>query len=283
MLNKTIQNTITMNRWTTLAVALMAGCASVSAQKLIVRMDDIGATHSENVAVIKCYQEGIGRSAEIMTVCPWFLEGARMCNENPGLDVGIHVALNSEWSGYKWRPLTHCPSLCDEDGYFNPRGGKPDLKEAEAEIRAQIELGLKYVKNVTHITDHMMWTFWPGMNDLVEKLAKEYGLFYQGGPGDSRYGLESLGIIMGQRNREDKLLELIQKMEKGHTYWVIEHPAIANEEMEGIYLKDPKEDNGGDRQDVTNAFCSPKIMQYIKEHGIELISFKQAYDESQKH
>lgn len=258
-------------------------CIAMSAQKLIVRMDDIGATHSENIAVIKCYQEGIGRSAEIMPAAPWFLEGARMCNENPGLDVGVHVAFTSEWSGYKWRPLTHCPSLCDEDGYLkNMLTTPPDLKEAEAELRAQIELCKKYVKNVTHITDHMMWTFHPGLAEMVERVAKDYGLFYQGGPGDARMGIESLGFIMGQKNREDVLFELIKKMEKGHTYWVIEHPAIANEEMEGIYLREQSEDNGGDRQDVTNAFCSKKIMDYIKQQGIELITFKQAYDAGNK-
>jgi len=58
--------------------------------------------------------------------------------------------------------------------------------------------------------------------------------------------------------------------------------AIANTEMEGIYLKEAKEDQGGDRQDVTNAFCSQKIMQYIKDNGIELISFKQAWDAAGK-
>ncbi|MCQ2269437.1 MAG: ChbG/HpnK family deacetylase [Bacteroidaceae bacterium] len=263
-------------------LALSAGISSASAQKLIVRMDDIGATHSENVAVIKCYQEGIGRSAEIMPVCPWFLEGARMCNDNPGLDVGIHVAFSSEWSNYKWRPITHCPSLCDEDGYLKPFPQITNLEEAEAELRAQIELGMKYVKNVTHITDHMMWTFQPGMNDMVERVAKEYGLFYQGGKGDDRYGLNSLGIIMGQKDRESVLLDLLTKMEKGKTYWVIEHPALEGPELETVYTKDPSENVGADRQNVTDAFCSPKVMKYIKEHGIELISFKQAYDESQK-
>lgn len=263
-------------------IALFCCAVTSSAQRLIVRMDDIGATHSENIAVIKCYQEGIGRVAEIMPVCPWFLEGARMCNENPGLDVGVHIAFNSEWSGYKWRPITNCPSICDEDGYLSGIRKDSDPKEIEAEMRAQIELAMKYTKNVSHVTDHMMWTFNPGMNDMVERVAHEYGLFYQGGRGDSRYGIESLGFIMGQKKREPVLLDLIKKMQKGHTYWVIEHPAIANEEMDGIYLKSPDENNGADRQDVTDAFCSPEIMNYIKDKGIELISFKQAYLESQK-
>jgi len=265
------------------SLVLVSGfIAQLSAQKLIVRMDDIGATHSENLAVIKCYQEGIGRSAEIMPAAPWFLEGARMCNENPGLDVGVHVAFTSEWSGYKWRPLTHCPSLCDEDGYFKPNFDHPDIEEAEAELRAQVELCMKHVKNVTHITDHMAWTFIPGMAEMVERVAKEYGLFYQGGKGDAEHGIEMLGFIMGQKNREQVLFDLIKKMQKGHTYWVIEHPAIANTEMEGIYLKEPKEDNGADRQDVTDAFCSKRIKKYILKNGIELISFKQAWDDAEK-
>lgn len=271
-----------MKKLAVLVAVLFASVASLSAQRLIVRMDDIGATHSENVAVIKCYQEGIGRVAEIMPVCPWFLEGARMCNENPGLDVGIHIAFNSEWSNYKWKPLTHCPSLCDEDGYLKGITPEADLKEAEAEMRAQIELGMKYTKNVTHVTDHMMWTFMPGMNDMVERVAKDYGLFYQGGRGDVRYGLETLGFIMGQKDRESVLLDLLKKAEKGHTYWVIEHPGLDNEEMESIYTKSPEEKVGADRQNVTDAFCSQKVLQYIKESGIELITFKQAYDESQK-
>lgn len=263
-------------------VLLSCFMTQLSAQKLIVRMDDIGATHSENLAVIKCYQEGIGRSAEIMPAAPWFLEAARMCNENPGLDIGVHVAFTSEWCGYKWRPLTNCPSLCDEDGYLKPMFDNPNIEEAEAELRAQIKLAMKYVKNVTHVTDHMAWTFIPGMGDMVERVVKEFGLFYQGGKGDAEHGIESLGFIMGQKNREQVLLDLIKKMEKGHTYWVIEHPALANTEMEGIYLKDPKEDNGADRQDVTTAFCSEKIKQYIKDNGIELISFKQAWDAAGK-
>jgi hypothetical protein len=34
------------------------------------------------------------------------------------LDVG--VPLTSEWENIKWRPLTHAPSIVDEDGYFFP-------------------------------------------------------------------------------------------------------------------------------------------------------------------
>ena len=42
---------------------------------------------------------------------PWVPEAAAMLNQNPGLEVGVHLALTSEWTSIKWRPLTHAPSL----------------------------------------------------------------------------------------------------------------------------------------------------------------------------
>lgn len=257
---------------------------SVNAQRLVVRMDDMGASHAENLAIIKCYTEGIGTSAEIMPVCSWFLEAAEMLNENPGLGVGVHIALNSEWKGYKWKPITHCPSLCDEDGYLNYLGFGPnpkpiDLNEVEAEVRAQIELAMKYIKNVTHINDHMAWTMTnPELRELAEKVAKDYGLVYQGGNFSKEIGLNSLGMIMAKpgEKREGAFLEALKKMENGKTYWTIEHPGLDNEEMKGIYLIAPdgtKNDVGADRQDVTDTFTSKVIMQYIKNQGIELVSF----------
>ena len=254
--------------------------ANANAQRLVVRMDDIGGSHSANLAVIKCYQEGIGRSAEIMPAAPWFLEGAKMCNENPDLDVGIHVTLNSEWMNYKWRPLTECPSFCDEDGYFSAGGFGAkkkliNLQEAEAEMRAQIELAMKYVKNLTHITDHMMWTMTPGLLDIVLRLADEYSLVYQGRQEtDSLLELNSLGMIMANpgEKREGAFLEELKKMEKGKTYWTIEHPSFNDEEMEGVFVNEGQ-DVGADRQDVTDTFTSPVIMRYIKDNGIELLSF----------
>ncbi len=272
-------------------VLLIAGLFlifSANAQRLIVRMDDIGGSHTINKAIIACFQNGIGRSAEIMPATPWFLEGAKLCNENPDLDVGIHVTLNSEWMNYKWRPLTECPSLCDEDGYLTASGFDPSAKpfnlaEAEAEIRAQIELALKYVNNVTHITDHMMWTFKPGLLDIVLKLADEYNLVYQGNSEiDAKLGLNSLGVGMSQpgEKREGAFLEALKKMENGKTYWTIEHPGFESEEMKGMYTREG-EDVGKDRQDVANTFMSPAIMKYIEDNGIELIGFGDFYKENE--
>ena len=78
------------------------GCAQQDI-KLLVRGDDIGSSHNANLACIESYKNGIVRSVEIMVPCSWFEEAVIMLNENPGLDVGIHLTLTSEWDNYKWR------------------------------------------------------------------------------------------------------------------------------------------------------------------------------------
>mgnify|MGYP004442811775 CR=1 FL=1 len=266
------------------ASACAVFCQQVQGQTLVVRLDDLGGAHSMNKAIIKCYQEGVGRSTEVLAVGPWFLEGAKLCAENPGLDVGCHLAITSEWAGYKWRPLTYCPSLCDEDGYLKASIAydKPlNSEELERELRAQIELTKKYFPNVSHLTDHMMFSFAPGAKEVIAKLSAEYGLPYQGGPEDAAKGLNSLGMIGGYNGvpRPQGLLEALKKMEKGKAYWTIEHPAFDDVEMQGIDAGQPGQKSvGEDRQDVTNAFTSPEVIQYCKDNGIELISFAEFYN-----
>jgi predicted glycoside hydrolase/deacetylase ChbG (UPF0249 family) len=43
-----------------------------------------------------------------------------MLKQNPRADVGLHFAITSEWDNVKWRPLTDCSTLKNEDGYFYP-------------------------------------------------------------------------------------------------------------------------------------------------------------------
>ncbi|HEX2395831.1 MAG TPA: ChbG/HpnK family deacetylase, partial [Bacteroidales bacterium] len=88
--------------------------------EILVRGDDIGSSHTANVACIESYRNGIMKSVELMVPGPWFIEAVRLLNENPGLDVGVHLVVSSEWHDIKWRPLTCCPSLVDQDGYFFP-------------------------------------------------------------------------------------------------------------------------------------------------------------------
>src|SRR6188768_266702 len=84
--------------------------------RLIIRGDDMGYSHSGNEALIKCYKNGIQKSIEVIAPSPWFPEAVKMLAENKEIDVGLHLALTSEWDNVKWRPLSDCPSLKDDDG-----------------------------------------------------------------------------------------------------------------------------------------------------------------------
>jgi predicted glycoside hydrolase/deacetylase ChbG (UPF0249 family) len=153
--------------------------------RLLVRSDDMASCHAANESCIKVVKEGICRSVEVMVPCPWYREAVQMLNQNPGIDVGIHLTLNSEWDEMKWGPITPSPTLTDFDGNFPMRTRywhhkNYKMAEMEAELRKQIEMAMSEIPNVTHISSHM-WTadVIPEITNLVKKLAKEYKLIYQ--------------------------------------------------------------------------------------------------------
>lgn len=252
---------------------------------LIVRGDDIGSCHAANVACIRSYKEGIMTSVELMVPCSWFPEAVKMLNENPGLDVGIHLTLTSEWENYKWRPLTHAPSLTDKDGYFYPtiwqRKNMPagtalkdadwKIEEIEKELRAQIELGKEKVPHVSHLTFHMGCASWdPKVKKLCTKLTKEYD-FEIMPPKDGLRGIGRLGEAKTASERIDKFIELLEKLKPG-TYMFVEHPGLDTMEMSAIGHAG-YEDVAQDRQAVTEVFVSEKVKKAIKRLGINLISY----------
>ena len=57
------------------ALCTMVFTASFAqAPRLIVRGDDMGYAHAGNEALVKCYQEGIESSIEVIVPSPWFPE-----------------------------------------------------------------------------------------------------------------------------------------------------------------------------------------------------------------
>jgi predicted glycoside hydrolase/deacetylase ChbG (UPF0249 family) len=252
---------------------------------LIVRGDDIGSCHAANVACIRSYKEGIMKSVEVMVPCSWFPEAVKMLNENPGLDVGIHLVLTSEWDNYKWRPLTHAPSLTDADGYFYPtiwpRNNAPagtalkdadwKIEEIEKEFRAQIELGKRKVPHVSHLSYHMGCAGWdPKVKELCAKLAKEYDLDVE----PSEAGVRGFGGFGDAKTVGGRIEGFIEKLEglKPGTYLFVEHPGIDTAEM-GAIGHAGYEGVAKDRDAVTEVFVSQKVRNAITKLGIKLISY----------
>jgi len=250
---------------------------------LIIRGDDIGSSHAANVGCIESYQDGIMQTVEIMPPCPWFFEAVEMLNKNPKLDVGIHLTLTSEWDYIKWRPITNCPGLTDEAGNFFPMVWKNEnyppnnsiaesdytIEEVEKELRAQIELSLKYVPQCSHISAHMGFTsFDKSIDEVVKKLAKEYNLFIDMSevkrfPGwDKNSSLET---------RINQFCKNIEKLTAG-TYLFVDHPAKNFEEMKSVGHINNR-DVAIQREWVTRIFTSEKVKTSIKNKGVKLISY----------
>ena len=229
---------------------------------LIVRGDDIGSCHAANVACIRSYKEGIMTSVELMVPCSWFPEAVKMLNENPGLDVGIHLVLTSEWDNYKWRPLTWAPGLTDADW---------KIEEIEKEFRAQIELGKRKVPQVSHLSFHMGSASWdPKVKEICAKLAEEYDLYIVPPEAGVR-GFGGFGDAKTAAERIERFVKRLEELKPG-TYLFVEHPGIDTAEMGAIGHKG-YEDVAKDRDAVTEVFVSEKVRNAIKKLGINLISY----------
>ena len=265
---------------------LFTSFAQQNTIRLVVRGDDMGYTHSGNEALIKCYKEGIETSIEVLVASPWFPEAVTLLKQNPGVDIGIHLDLTSEWENIKWRPLSDCPSLKNANGYFFPmvypnknypgqavQENKWKIEDVEKEFRAQIEMALKNIPNISHISSHMGCTYMtPEVRALTNRLAKEYKI-----PVDPEAESKSrIGYDGPHKTPEEKIqsfINMLNKLEPGKTYIFIEHPGINNDELKAVYHIG-YEDVSADRQGVTDLYTNEKVKALIKKKGIQLIGYK---------
>jgi predicted glycoside hydrolase/deacetylase ChbG (UPF0249 family) len=254
--------------------------------QLIIRGDDMGFSHSGNIAIQRCYTQGIVTSVEVIVPSPWFPEALKMLHEHPTIDVGIHLALTSEWDNVKWRPVAHVPSLVDADGYLFPmiwinkhyprRALKENpwkLSDIEKEFRAQIELGKRRLPRVTHLSSHMgCHQLSPEVRELYFRLAKEYGLAIH----PEQHGVKSVGFVGKHVTSTEKLeafLKMLETLEPGKKYLFVEHPGLDTPELRAIYHIG-YENVASDRQGVTDLFLDVRAQDAIKKKGIRLISYR---------
>jgi predicted glycoside hydrolase/deacetylase ChbG (UPF0249 family) len=254
--------------------------------RLIVKGDDMAAGHGINVATIDAYKRGVLTTTNVIVPGPWFPEAARLLKENPGLDVGVHLALTSEWDNVKWRPLTHAPSIVDPDGYFfpivQPRPGFPPgssikesswkLDEIERELRAQLEMAKRHIPQVTYTWNHMGFTsLSPEVAALVVRLTKEYGLLVP-----SELGIQMVGRIYESKDsgatKAEKLAARLETLGPG--LWLhIDHAATDDAEMRA-FGHVGYEWVAADRSANLEAWTSPRVREVIAKRGIKLTSYR---------
>ena len=154
---------------------------------LIINADDFGMCRAGNLAVFDLLKSGGITSSTIMAPCGWAPEACKFAKENPQFAIGVHLTLTSEWSNYRWAPVSasNTDSLRDEDGYMFKESDEVeknvDIDEVEAEIRAQIERLKKLGLTPSHLDNHMgsLYGIETGrfeLLNLVLDIAGEYGL-----------------------------------------------------------------------------------------------------------
>jgi hypothetical protein len=133
---------------------------------VILHMDDVGMCHASLTACEDLMSAGIVSSAAVMVPCPWFPAVAAYVRAHPGVDMGVHLTLTSEWPEYRWSPLSTVDAssgMIDADGYFHRSQGPVQqaghIGAVRAELLAQIHRALAAGMDITHIDSHMGTVF----------------------------------------------------------------------------------------------------------------------------
>jgi hypothetical protein len=257
--------------------------------RLLIQGDDMGAAHGMNTATIRAYKEGILRSTNVIVPGPWFLEAVELLQQNPGLDVGVHLCLTSEWDRLKWRPLTNAPSLVDADGYFFPqvwpvkgyppnsslKEADPKLDEVERELRRQIEVARRHIPRISYLSAHMGFpALKPEWRALVRRIADDTGIPLMESERNLNYLFAVWNAGVGARSdngaaRATKMAAKLEKLQPG-TYIMVDHCGALDPEMQA--LSSPGyADVAADRAAVVEAWTSPQVLEVVKRRNIQLI------------
>lgn len=249
---------------------------------LLIRCDDIGMSHSVNLAVKELIDAGLIFSTSVMVPCPWFEEAVNILKDNPQITSGIHLTLNSEWKNYRWGPvagISAVPSLVDFLGYFFPSrdaffANNPKPEEVEIELRAQIEKALKSGLNISYLDYHMGTAVdKPELRKIVEKLAAEYKL------GISRYfgeaDLESM-YFYAFDEKKNHLMNKLDSLEADKISLLVCHIGKDDEELGAMIDMNAfgLTEMSKHRNAELNALLSVTKENVFSEKGIPLFTYK---------
>jgi chitin disaccharide deacetylase len=282
------QQTPTISTQARETVALRLGYPA-NARLLILHADDFGMLHSVNQATIEALTNKWVTSASMLVPCPWFPEAARNAREHPEWDLGVHLALNSEWTPVRWRPVAFGStgsSLTDKEGYLPllteqvlPQARIPDItREMHAQIDAALASGVK----ITHHDSHMRTVAAAAPAEYL-KLGREYGVSVMIDrsplPISTKPDPVLLDRILGLQasvpaNQWLTAYENILRPLPAGTYQLIVHLAYADEEMRSATYDHP--DWGAQwRQNDFDMVKSPEFQKFLKDQGFILISWRE--------
>jgi predicted glycoside hydrolase/deacetylase ChbG (UPF0249 family) len=232
-----------------------------------------------------------------MIPCAWLPEIAAYYRSHPQADLGLHLTLTSEWKQFRWGPVLgreRVPSLVDGEGYFysleTEAAAHIDVREAEAEVRAQIARAKGLGIQPTHLDSHMGTLYQNRAlfevllkvahdNKLPVMLSKEWfarAPFMPSLVGPDDIVLDRFISIEPKVTAEDWskfYTEAIKSLQPGVTVMIV-HLAYDDEEMKGVTSEHP---NWGAawRQRDFDFVTSEAFRRLLQENHIKLITWRE--------
>lgn len=271
---------------------------------LMLHADDIGMCYEANDSIKNYLPKGRIQSAAMMVPCPWFNEIAGWYKENPQLDLGLHLAMNSEWKWYRWAPVAgkdKVPGMCDEDGYLRrdviDTATHASAEEIETEVRAQVERALSRGIRPGHIDTHMGTLYArPDYTAAYLRVAEEYHIpamvveqtpavidkFRKKGYPITKQGLELMANYKlpklddfnstldgdSYEDKKQKFYDLVRSLSPGLNE-IIFHPSTLTEGLKKI--------TGSWQQRAWEAqmFDDPEVIAFLEREGVEFTNWKE--------
>lgn len=244
-------------------------------KKMIVNADDFGMTEANTIATILAHTDGILSSTTLMVNMPYADLASRLAKKHPDLGVGIHLVLTVG------RPLVEgAKSFTDENGNFRRPNSyedhhpHADLDELYTEWKAQIEKFIEIMgRKPTHIDSHHHVHSQPWHMEVTMRLSKEYDLPVRLCPEQypEDYPYQKAPMIRGFYEDQATLDYFMTNQYGLWDHPVVEvmcHPSFVDERlytMSSYAIPRIKE---------LAVLRSPELKQWVKDNGIELISFK---------
>ncbi len=274
---------------------------------VILHIDDVGFSHSANVAAFKCLDFGVASCGSVIVPAPWLLEAASICRKNPKYDIGVHLTLTCEYELYRWRAIS---SVDPQSGLLDSERGlwrtaeeaieKVSVKAAEHEMRAQIEMAITNGIDITHIDSHMGSVMAPKFLPAYLKLAREYKVpaflprvtkeqLDEVGFGDQAdiylklfEKLEQDGVplldhmyietLNKQPDKTRYYCELFSQIQPGLTHLLF-HAAKMSPELQAIVPETAEARN----QDF-EAYTDPRIRECVEKNDLKIIGYRKIRD-----
>jgi predicted glycoside hydrolase/deacetylase ChbG (UPF0249 family) len=245
-------------------------------KKLLWRCDDFGSATGANEAFLRVARTGLTVNCSILTCAPDARNGLdELAKFSPQICLGIHAAVNSEWSTLKWGPVSEAArasKMVDANGHFHPDYeilSKQPPELIAAEVEAQVKRALGWGIPFSYLDEHMGFGWIPGVAPLLAQIAEAHGLIFQPAlPGLPEVKPPSPNLVEQVAQQLDAVKDEMPRL-------VVFHPAVDDASTRKFYFG--PDDSGAvsrDRQLELDALTSEPWRRLVSGGEVQLITYR---------